>query len=110
MFSMVKTRPDIACSTSVASRFAKNPSHTHTKGVKRILKYLKGTKDRGIVHGGDGKEGDKLTIKGYSNSDWANDKTSRRSTSGSIFMLNGGPVSWRSNKHATVALSSTEAE
>lgn len=110
MFSMVKTRPDIACSTSVARIFAKNPSHTHTEGVKRILKYLKGTKDRGIVHGGDGKEGDKLTIEGYSDSDWASDKTSRRSTSGFIFMLNGGPVSWRSKKQATVALSSTEAE
>lgn len=93
MFSMIETRPDIACSTSVASRFAKNPSHSHTEGVKRILKYLKGTKDCGIVHGGDGKEGNKLTIEGYYDSDWAGDKTSRRSTSGFIFMLNGGPVS-----------------
>lgn len=52
MFSMVKTRPDIAFSTSVAIRFAKNPGHTHTEAVKRILKYLKGTKERGIVYGG----------------------------------------------------------
>ena len=105
MFSMVETRPDIAFATSVASRFAKNPSHTHTKTVKTILKYLKGTKDRGIVYG----QGT-LTIEGYCNSDWAGDKDSRKSTSSYIFMLNGGPVSWCSKRQATVALSSTEAE
>lgn len=49
IFSMVETRPDIAFATSVASRFAKKPSHTHIEAVKTILKYLKGTKDRGIV-------------------------------------------------------------
>ena len=110
MFSMVETRPDIAFSTSVASRFAKNPGHIHTEAVKRILKYLKGTKERGIVYGGGGADIDNLTIEGYSDSDWAGDKSSRRSTSGFIFMLNGGPVSWCSKRQATVALSSTEAE
>lgn len=83
----------------------KNPSHIHTEAVKTILKYLKGTKDRGIVYG----QGT-LTIEGYSDSDWAGDKGSRKSTSGYIFMLNGGPVSWCSKRQATVALSSTEAE
>lgn len=105
MFSMVETRLDIAFATSVASRFAKNPSHLHTEAVKTILKYLKGTKDRGIVYG----QGT-LTIEGYSDSDWAGDKDSRKSTSGYIFMLNGGPVSWCSKRQPTVALSSTEAE
>lgn len=105
MFSMVETRPDIAFATSVASRFAKNPSHTHIESVKTILKYLKGTKERGIVCG----QGT-LAIEGYSDSDWARDKDSRKSTSGYIFMLNGGPVSWCSKRQATVALSSTEAE
>lgn len=52
-FSMVETRPDIAFSTSVASRFAKNPSHQHTEAVKTILKYLKGMRTRGIVYGGE---------------------------------------------------------
>ena len=52
MFSMVETRPDIAFATSLVSRFAKNPSHQHTKAVKTILKYLKGSKHRGITYGG----------------------------------------------------------
>ena len=102
---MVETRPDIAFATSVASRYAKNPSHLHIEVVKTILKYLKGSKDRGIVYG----EGT-LAIEGYSDSDWAGDKESRKSTSSYIFILNGGPVSWCSKRQPTVALLSTEAE
>lgn len=106
MFSMVETRPDIAFATSLVSSFAKNPSHQHIEAVKTILKYLKGSIHRGITYGGS----EELKIEGYSDSDWAGDKESRKSTSGFIIMLNGGPVSWCSKRQATVALSSTEAE
>lgn len=106
MFSMVETMPDIAFATSVANRFAKNPGHQHTEAVKTILRYLKGSRERGITYGGQ----EELLVEGYSDSDWAGDKESRKSTSGFIFMLNGGPVSWCSKKQSTVALSSTEAE
>lgn len=106
MFFMVETRPDISFATSVASRFAKNPGHQHTEAVKTIFRYLKGSRDQGITYGGQ----DKLLVEGYLDSDWAGDKDSRKSTSGFIFMLNGGPVSWCSKKQPTVALSSTEAE
>lgn len=51
MSSMVETWPDIAFATSVRSRFAKNPSHTHTKTVKTILKYLKKRKNQGVFYG-----------------------------------------------------------
>ena len=71
--------------------------------------YLKATKSVEITYGG--KEGGRdLTIRGYSDSDQAGDHATRKSTSGFIFMLNGGPVSWCSKKQARVALSSTEAE
>lgn len=106
MFSMVETRPDIAFSVAVAACFAKNPSHAHIEAIKTILRYLKGSIDRGIMYGGE----DKLLVEGYSDSDWAGDKESRKSTSGFVFMLNGGPVSWCSKRQSTVALSSTEAE
>ena len=105
---MVETRTDIAFATSVVSRFAKNPSHQHTEAVKTILQYLKATRDTGITYGGE--QGGDLIIKGYSDSDWAGDHTTRKSMSGYIFMLNGGPVSWCSKCQSTVALSSTEAE
>ena len=106
MFSMVETRPDIAIATSVASRFAKNPSRHHTEAVKTIFRYLKGSRERGITYGGQ----DELFIEGYSDSDWAGDKESRKSISGYCSMLNEGPVSWCSKRQSTVALSSTEAE
>ena len=103
MFSILETRPDISFATSVASRFAKNPGHQHTEAVKTILRYLKGSRERGITYGGQ----DKLLVEGYSESDRAGDKDDWKSTSGFIFMLNGGPVSWCSKKQRTVALSST---
>ena len=78
------------------------------EAVKTILRYLKGSRDRGITYGGLDQE--QLLVEGYSDSDWAGDKEGRRSTSGFIFMLNGGPVSWCSKRRPTVALSSTEAE
>lgn len=70
MFSIVETRPDISFATSVASRFAKNPGHQHTEAVKTILRYLKGSRERGITYGGQ----DKLLVEGYSESDRAGDK------------------------------------
>ncbi len=106
IFSMVQTRPDISFATSVASRFAKNPGHQHTEAVKTILRFLKSSRDRGIIYGGQ----DKLLVDGYSDSDWAGDKNSRKSTSDFIFILNRGPVSWCSKKQSIVALSSIEAE
>lgn len=108
MFSMVETRPDVAFAMSVVSRFAKNPSRQHTEAVKTIMRYLKATRTLGITYGGE--EGGDLIITGYSDSDWAGDNATRKSTSGFVFMLNGGSVSWCSKIQATVALSSTEAE
>ena len=105
MFSMVETRPDIALSVAVAACFAKNSSPAHTEAVKTILRYLKGSINRGITYRGE----DKLLVEGYSDSDWAGDKESRKSTSGFVFMLNGGPVSWCSKRQSTIALSSTKA-
>ncbi len=108
MFSMVETRPDITFATSVVSRFAKNLFHQYSKAVKTIFWYLKATRDTGITYGW--KQGGNLIIKGYFDSDWAGDHATRKSTSGYIFILNGGPVSWCSKRQSTVALSLTEAE
>lgn len=62
----------------------------------------------GIIYGVD--KGRDLTIRGYFDFDWAGDHTTKKSTSGIIFMLNGCPVNWYSKTQAMVALSSTEAE
>jgi hypothetical protein len=76
--------------------------------AKRVLRYLQGTKDLGIVYQGDTNTD--TSIVGFSDSDWAGDKDTRRSTTGFLFMLGSGVVSWSSKLQPTVALSSAEAE
>lgn len=106
IFSMVETRPDIAYTTSLMSCFIKNPSHQHIKAVKTIFQYFKRSRNRGITYAGDKK----LHIVRYSDSDWADDKESQKSTSGFIFMLNKNPVSWCSKWQLTIVLLSIEGK
>lgn len=87
MFVMIETRSNIAFVIFMLSRFAKNPTKTHIEAIKRIIRYLKSTKNQGITY-----EGVSLKMVGYSNSDWAGNKEIRRSTTGFIFMLNNGPI------------------
>lgn len=111
MFLMIGTRPDIAAAVSIVSQFAANPTPTHVQAAKRILRYLKGTIGHKL-HLGGSENGDigNNTLVGYCDANWGNDINTRKSTSGYIFYLGGGVVSWSSKRQATVALSSTEAE
>lgn len=106
MYLMVGTRPDLAAAVGTLSQFAADPCPTHWQALKRVLRYLQATPTYGLQFSAsnDGR------LVGYSDADWAGDIESRRSTSGYVFMLNGGCISWRSKKQRTVALSSTEAE
>jgi hypothetical protein len=99
------TRPDIAFVVNRLSQFLKSPSNLHWNSAIRVLGYLVKTKDLKLNLGG--KE---LVPTAYSDADWAEDRHERRSTTGYVFMLGDGPVSWRSRKQRTVSLSSTEAE
>lgn len=107
MYAMVCTRPDIAQAVGVVSKYMSNPGKEHWKAVKWILRYLKGTKSMGIVF--ERKKGAEF-VAGYVDSDYAADLDKRRSTSGYVFTIASGPVSWRSMLQATSALSTTEAE
>ncbi len=107
MYAMTQTRPDIAYSISVLSRFAHNPNTTHWNALKRVFRYIKGTTDVIIRYGNRPKS---LGLEGSLDSDWGGDNETRRSTSGYVFQLANGPVSWRSKRQAIVALSFTEAE
>ncbi len=73
---------------------------------KRVLLCLNGISSHGIVFRG-GKPGNCM---GYSDADWAGDMEDRKSTSGYLFQIAGGPVSWRSKKQNSVALSTAKAE
>ena len=100
------TRPDVACAVSDLSRYVCSPKQPHWEAAIRVLRYLKGSRLVGITFG---RQPDQ-TLLGYTDADWAGDVQSRRSTTGWIFLLFGGALSWRSKLQATVALSTAEAE
>ena len=100
------TRPDIAYAVGTLARFGSKPNQSHWTAAKRVLRYLKGTSNFGILFRGN----DTSAPVGYSNADWAGDREDRKSTSGYIFCIAGGPVSWRSKKQDTVSISTAEAE
>ena len=106
MYLATCTRPDIAYAVGTLARFTSKPNQTHWVAAKRVLRYLRGTSNFGIVFKGD----ESGTCKAYSDADWAGDKEDRKSTSGYLFQIAGGPASWRSKKQDTVALSTAEAE
>jgi hypothetical protein len=105
MYAMVATRPDLAFAVSVVSRFMSKPGPMHWMAVKRIMRYLKGTIDVRLRIGGQ-----HMNVKGYSDADWAGDVENRRSTSGYVFFVGDGAVSWNSKRQQTVAQSTMEAE
>lgn len=76
------------------------------KAVDRIFTYLKNDPGRGIVY--SGKHG--FRLEGFVDSDFAGCEDSRRSTTGWVFTLAGGPVSWSSQRQKTVATSTMDAE
>ena len=100
------TCPDIAHAVGKASRFCAAPTQVHLTAVKRIFRYLKSTIDLSLRYE---PSGGKLFF-GYSDADWANDMDDRHSTIGNVFTMSGRAISWLSQKQATVALSTAEAE
>jgi len=91
MYVMVCTRPDLADVVSQISTYMSKPGRQHWAAVKWIFKYLGGTVRHGIVFGN--QHGDPLVV-GYVDSDYAGDLDNRRSITGYVFTLNGGPVCW----------------
>ena len=108
MYAMVCTRPDISHAVSIVSRYMHNPGKEHWQAVKWILRYIYGTVDVGLKFERNKADGNHLV--GYVDSDFAGDLDKRRSTTGYVFTMAGGPICWRSTLQSTVALSTTEAE
>jgi hypothetical protein len=106
-FLVNTTRPDIAFAVNRLTVYTANPSLQHVGALKRILKYLAGTGTHGITYS-------KIPLSGnlfhrYADAAYAN-VDDCKSTSGYIYLMAGGAITWRSKKQMTVALSSTEAE
>ncbi|KAA0063352.1 gag/pol protein [Cucumis melo var. makuwa] len=105
MYAMLCTRPDICYAVGIVSRYQSNPGLAHWTAVKTILKYLRRTRDYILVY--NSKD---LILTGYINSDFQSDRDSRKSTSGSVFTLNGGAIVWRSAKQGCITNFTMEAE
>ncbi|KAH9718108.1 hypothetical protein KPL71_022089 [Citrus sinensis] len=106
MYVMVCTRPNISQAVNIVSRYMHNPGKNQWLAIKWILRYLYKTVDVGLLFKKDcGQQ-----CVGYCDSDFAGDLDKRRSTTGYVFTLGGGPVSWRSILQSTIALSTTEAK
>jgi ATP-binding cassette subfamily B (MDR/TAP) protein 1 len=108
MYLMVSTRPDIALAMSKVSKYTANLGEIHWEAVKWIMRYIKGTLDMGILF--DARAMNAKILIGYVDFDHAQDLDKRRSTTGFVFTLGGGCISWRSILQKCVSLSSTEAE
>lgn len=105
LFAAQISRPDICFAVNMLSRFSGNPGKAHWNAVKRVMRYLKGTINKGLVYNGESSD-----IIGFCDADWASDIDSRRSTTGYVFIHQGAAISWGTRRQRTIALSTTEAE
>lgn len=100
------TRPDLSFAVNKASRYLEKPTKAHWNAVKRILKYLKGTVKYGIKF----EKNSDNHLKVYSDADFAGETETRKSTSGYLVKFGSNVITWNSQRQATVALSTTDAE
>ena len=106
LYAFIATRPDIAQAVGAVSKFNSNPSEAHSIAVKQIMRYLKGMIDIALYF----KKAKDGVLIGYSDADWAGDHDDCYSTTGNLFLMSGGAISWLSKKLPSVVLSTTEAE
>ena len=100
------TRPDISYAVHIVSKFMQCPRHFHLSAVKRIIRYILGTPNRGLFF----PSGSSLKLQAYSDADWAGCPDTRRSITGWCMFLGDSLISWKCKKQNRVSKSSTEAE
>lgn len=111
MYLAIATRPDIAYTVSVLSRFNSNPGPEHWKAVKHLFGYLKGTMDYSLTYSpSPSPSPSKERFEVYSDADHGGNPDTGKSTSAYVIKMGTGAVSWSSKLQSIVALSTTEAE
>ena len=103
---LAHTRPDIAYSVSMISQFMHDPREPHLQAAYKVLHYLKGNPEEGILF----KKNNTLALEACTDVDHASSLVDRRSTTGYCIFLGGNLVTWRSKKQNVVARSSAESE
>jgi histone deacetylase 1/2 len=109
------TRPDIAYAVHQFAWFTANPKQSHAEAVKNIVRYLKGTREMGIILNPREQSVECFADASFGG-DWhkptaASDRTTAKSRTGYVLTYCGCPIVWASSKLQTeIALSTTEAE
>jgi hypothetical protein len=106
VYAQVCTRSDLAFVTGMLDRYQKNLDISHWNGIKKALRYIQGTKGLMLTY----ERSDSLKIVGYSNLDFVGCLDTDRSTSGYVFKLAGGAISWSSSKQTVMILSTVYVE
>ncbi|UYV63661.1 hypothetical protein LAZ67_2005217, partial [Cordylochernes scorpioides] len=106
LYLSVVSRPDIAAPVCILSSRNQNPRNCDWNAAKRIVRYLKTTKELELRISNQKPP----TLEAYSDATWASDNTDRKSLSGNLFLLGSNPISWMTGKQGCVSFSSTEAE
>ncbi|PIL24887.1 transcription factor [Ganoderma sinense ZZ0214-1] len=105
MYISVTTRPDIAHTVHRLAKYMANPGRAHWEALKRLVRYLMGTRELWLVYGRDSSG-----LAGFTDADWGTSDDARHSVCGYVYTFDGGAVSWSAKQQNVVALSSTEAE
>jgi hypothetical protein len=103
------TRPDLAFSFSQINKFLQYPGEAHLAASYRVLACVKGTLNQGLSWHDPGA-GSRNKLSGWVDNDFASHIDTRKSVTGYLMVLNGGPISWKASRQAGVTLSSSEAE
>ncbi|XP_070010760.1 secreted RxLR effector protein 161-like [Nicotiana sylvestris] len=103
---LTASRPNIVFSVGLCARFQSNPIESHLKAAKRILRYLKGTKDLVLYY----LSGDSLNLIGYTDADYEGYLVDKKNTSGMAHFLGSCLIAWDTRKQNSVALSTAEVE
>ena len=107
LFAARVCRPDVEYIVNYISQFLTCYGESHWQAVKKIMRYLAGTRDFCLAFGDSGSS---LKITGFTDADFAGCIETRKSRSGYVFLLNGAPISWCNQLQKIVTLSTAEAE
>nr|GEU76781.1 zinc finger, CCHC-type [Tanacetum cinerariifolium] len=105
MYAMTCTSPNIAFVVGKLSRYTSNPGTQHWQAIQKVLKYLKKTIDYRLTY-----ICYPSVLKGYSDASWISNTEDNSSTSGWVFLLGGGAISWASKKQTCITGLTTESE
>ena len=108
------TRPDISMAVNQCARYCNDPKLSHERAVKRIARYLHGTKERGIIFTPDPKRGLECFVDADFAGGWnvlePGNPNNVMSRTGFVIYYAGCPILWKSKLQTEIALSTTESE